>query len=166
VETPRLVLRSFRTTDLDGYAEHLADPITTQFFGGVIDRRAAYRALASGIGFWAMTGGGWWGIELRETGELVGSVGAFFRETSPELEVGWTVYRRYWKQGIATESARAAIGFAFERHPIEHAIAHINPRNAASIRVSQNLGMRYEGEVDFYGETTGRYVIERSAWLA
>jgi|CXWL01.1.fsa_nt_gi RimJ/RimL family protein N-acetyltransferase len=44
----------------------------------------------------------------------------------------------------------------------DRAIAHINPENAASIRVSERLGMRFEGLVDFCGETTGLYVIERS----
>lgn len=166
VETPRLLLRGLRMSDLDGFAEHFADPLAARFVGGVVDRRTAYRMLAAGIGFWVLNGGGWWGVELRETGKLVGTVGAFFRESSPELELGWTVYQRHWRHGFASEAAAAALAFAFERHAVERAVAHIDGANVASIRVSERLGMHYEGEVDFNGETTGRYVIERSALAA
>ena len=38
--------------------------------------------------------------------------------------------------------------------------AHIDPGNTASLRVAANIGMRYEGDADFYGAPTGRYVLE------
>ncbi|MDO9019549.1 MAG: GNAT family N-acetyltransferase [Deltaproteobacteria bacterium] len=162
ITTARLVLRGLRAGDLDAFAENLADPIATEHLGGVVDRRAAWRVLAAGTGFWMLTGAGWWGIALRETGELVGTVGAFFRETpGADLELGWSVFRRHWRRGYASEAAQAALAFGFERHAVPRAIAHIDGRNAASIRVSARIGMTYEGEVDFYGERTGRYVIAR-----
>lgn len=162
VTTARLELRPFRATDLDALAICLADEEASAFVGGVSDRRAAWRTLATGVGLWVLTGGGWWGIEMRETGELVGTMGAFFRETAPEvIELGWTTFRAHWGKGIASEAAQAAMAYAFEAHPIPRVIAHIDGRNAASVRVSQKLGMRYEGEVDFYGEKTGRYVLAR-----
>lgn len=162
ITTPRLLLRSLRGTDLDIFAEALADPIGSEFVGGVVDRRASWRMVAAGVGFWVLDGAGWWGIEMRETGELVGTVGAFFRETTPGvIELGWTVFRKHWRQGIATEAAKAASTYAFERHGVDHVIAHIDPKNLPSVRVSERLGMRYEGEVDFYTEKTGRYVLAR-----
>lgn len=163
VTTPRLVLRGFHTDDFESFAEAFADPIAAQFVGGVADRRAAWRMMATGVGLWALTGGGWWAIEMRDTGAIVGTVGAFFREPpSQVLEMGWTVQRAHWGRGVAREAAKAAAAYAFERHGVKQVIAHIDPLNAASIRVSEYLGMRYEGEVDFYGEKTGRYVLARS----
>lgn len=162
ITTPRLLLRAFRTADLDVFASSFADPVAAEFVGGVVDRRAAWRMLATGVGLWVLTGGGWWAVEMRETGHFVGTVGAFFRESAPDdVELGWTVIRSHWGQGIASEAARAAATYAFETHAVDRLLAHIDPRNLASVRVSAHLGMQYEGEVDFYGERTGRYVLAR-----
>ncbi len=104
---------------------------------------------------------GWWALELRETGEVVGEVGAFLRETSPDFEIGWNLYRRFWGQGFAIEGARAALAYTFEGHRAKRAIAHIASANRASIAVSEKLGMAFEAEVDFFGQPIGRYAIER-----
>ena len=137
VATPRLLLRGFRKGDLDVLAASFGDPESAQFVGGVVDRRGAWRLLAIGVGLWTLTGTGWWAVEEVATGELVGTVGAFVRETPSEwIELGWTVVRSRWGQGIASEAARAAASFAFERHAIPRVVAHIDARNIASVRVS------------------------------
>lgn len=163
ITTARLVLRGYRVSDFDAFAENLADPVATEHLGGA-DRRNAWRILAAGMGAWMLTGAGWWGVTLRDTGELVGTVGAFFREAPfTDLELGWTVFRRHWRRGYASEAAQAALDHAFGRHAVPRAIAHIDPENVASIRVSEHIGMTYEGDVDFYGERTGRYAVARRA---
>jgi RimJ/RimL family protein N-acetyltransferase len=63
-------------------------------------------------------------------------------------------------QVIASEAAAAAVGYGLDAHKRSRAIAHISSTNAASIRVSQRIGMRYERDVDLYFETIGRYAIE------
>lgn len=164
ITTARLVLRGYRVDDFEAFAANLADPVVTEHLEGVVDRRNAWRILAAGTGAWVLNGAGWWGVALRETGELVGTVGAFFREAPwTDLELGWTIFRRHWRRGYASEAAQAALDYGFERHAVPRAIAHIDPRNTASIRVSERIGMAYEGEVDFYGERTGRYVVARRA---
>jgi len=162
VATPRLVLRGFRAEDLEAFAASFADAVASEFVGGIVDRRTAWRMLTSSVGLWLLTGGGWWGVEERATGELVGTVGAFFRETAPDdVELGWTVVRTRWGQGIATEAARAAAGYAFEHQRASCVHAHIDTRNTASLRVAAHLGMQHEGEVDFYGERSNRYTLRR-----
>lgn len=159
--TPRLLLREFRTADFDEYAENMADPEATKFLSGTTDRRTAWRMFSAATGYWVLQGAGWWAIESRETGQVVGDVGAFVRETSPDFELGWTLYRRFWGQGFALEAAKAALAFAFENHHAKRVIAHIAAANAASVSVSRRLGMKYEADVDFFGEPIGRYAIER-----
>jgi len=95
IATERLLLREYRLTDFDVYAENLADPVATAHRGGVVDRRSAWRMFAAKMGFWVLHGAGWWGVELTETREVVGSVGVFYRESSTELEIGWTLYRPF-----------------------------------------------------------------------
>jgi RimJ/RimL family protein N-acetyltransferase len=162
IATPRLLLRELRSGDFDGYAENMADPESTKFLSGVCDRRTAWRLFSSSTGNWVLQGKGWWALELRETGEVVGTVGAFIRETLPDdIELGWTVYRRFWRLGYATEAAGAALAFSFDAYRAPRVIAHIAKANSASVGVSLRLGMKYEGEVDFYGDTIARYVRER-----
>jgi len=112
-------------------------------------------------GSWVLQGAGWWSVEVRETGEVVGDVGAFVRETCPDFEIGWTLYRRFWGRGFAIEAARAALAFTFESLHARRVVAHITAANAASVAVAQRLGMTYESDVDFFGEPIGRYVVER-----
>jgi RimJ/RimL family protein N-acetyltransferase len=161
IRTKRLLLRELRASDFDAFAANLADPLATQYLSGVVDRRSAWRIFASSTGCWMLHGAGWWGVELEESGELVGSVGAFFRERPGDLELGWTMYRRCWGHGYASEAAAAARDFGFEQLEARRVIAHIDAANVASIRVSQHLGMTYEGDVDLYDTVTGRYALER-----
>lgn len=171
IATPRLLLREFRMSDFEAFAENLADPVATEHLSGVADRRAALRIFAAQMGFWMLQGAGWWGIELKETGELVGTVGAFFREpgaspcslrSPPDLELGWVLYRRFWRQGFATEAAAAALAFSVEAHKPSRVIAHISPGNVASIGVSRQLGMHYETDTELHDTVVGRYLIEPS----
>jgi RimJ/RimL family protein N-acetyltransferase len=166
VTTERLLLREQRVDDFDAYVEHMTDPVATEFLTPLADRRAAWRLFAAASGMWMLTGAGWWAIELRASGETIGIVGAFFRETTlgqPDapLELGWSLYRRFWRRGFAREAAAAAMATGFARHAVTRAIAHVDPKNAASVRVAEAIGMRFDGEADFYGSPTARYAVER-----
>jgi RimJ/RimL family protein N-acetyltransferase len=148
--------------DFDAYATNLTDPVATKFTSGLQDRRAAWRSFAAQTGSWLLNGGGWWAVEQREGGAVVGTVGAFFRETDATLvELGWSFYRPYWGQGFASEAAAAALRYALDTHGGRQVVAHISAENFASIGVSKHLGMKYERDVDFYGEPVGRYVLMR-----
>ena len=148
--------------DFGVYAANLADPTATKFMLGPADRRAAWRAFAAQTGSWFLNGGGWWAVEKQEGGAVVGTVGAFFRETTEaDVELGWSLYPAHWGQGFATEAAAAALRYALDTHGARPIVAHILADNVASIGVSKHLGMKYEADVDFYGEPIGRYVITR-----
>jgi RimJ/RimL family protein N-acetyltransferase len=161
ITTARLLLREFREADFEDYAANMADPEATKFLSGGADRRGARRIFQAAAGSWVLQGAGWWSVENRETGEVVGDVGTFLRETCPDYEIGWTLYRRFWGQGFASEAAKAALAFTFESHRAKRVIAHIKAENTASVAVGQRLGMTYESDVDFFGEPIGRYAIER-----
>ncbi|CAN5794176.1 hypothetical protein BH11MYX4_BH11MYX4_07650 [soil metagenome] len=161
ISTDRLLLRELRRADFDRFAENSADPEATTFLSGVSDRRSAWRVYLSATGAWVLDGKGWWAIELRATGEMVGTVGVFVRETAPDHEIGWTVFREHWRKGYAAEAARAALEHAVVHYGAKRVIAFIDPRNVASIGVAEKLGMTYDGVTDFYGEPTSRYAVER-----
>jgi RimJ/RimL family protein N-acetyltransferase len=158
--TERLRLREYRFDDFDAFASHLADPESTAFLGAC-DRHTAWRIFGCQAGLWLLQNAGWWAVEVRATGQLVGTVGAFFREGVPGIEIGWNTFRAFWGQGFASEAAREALRHALEVRGERQAKAFIDARNAASIRVAQHLGLRYDAEAELYGTPVGRYIIER-----
>lgn len=170
--TERLVLRELRASEFEIYAASSADPVAMRFISGAVDRRQAWRTFASMTGGWMLTGAGWWAIELRATGEFIGTVGAFFRETmlgrgaDADLEIGWTVFPQFWRRGFATEAARAALAFGAATHDVRRVIALIDAANVGSIGVAKAIGMVFDGDVDFYGEPSQRYAIERARAVA
>jgi RimJ/RimL family protein N-acetyltransferase len=165
--TERLLLREPRLGDFDTFARFNADAEMMRFLSGVIDRRTSWRLLCALAGNWMLTGAGWWAIELRETGAFIGTVGAFFRgDLGPigpdsDLELGWSLFPPFWRQGYATEAARAALADGMQRHDPRRAIAQIAPTNVASISVAKAIGMSFDEETDFYGEPSVRYAIRR-----
>ena len=154
--TNRLVLREYRMSDFDAFAAHLTDPSTA--FLGAQDRRSAWRIFGMNMGVWLLQGAGWWAIELRESGELVGNIGAFFREGWAEMELGWNTFRPHWGRGFASEAAGEVARYAFEVRRERRVTALIVPANKASLRVAAHIGMTHESDIDFFGEPTGRYV--------
>jgi RimJ/RimL family protein N-acetyltransferase len=160
-QTPRLVLREYRPEDFDAFAAHLADPQATAFIGSA-DRQTAWRIFGCHAGLWLLHGAGWWTVEVRETSELAGTVGAFFREGLAGIEIGWNTYRAHQGKGFASEAAAEAMRYALEVRGEPLVRAFIAPGNTPSVRVAQFLGMRYEAEAELYGKAVGRYTRERA----
>jgi ribosomal-protein-alanine N-acetyltransferase len=52
---------------------------------------------------------------------------------------------RYWNQGYTTEAARRAVIFGFTDLRLHRIKAACFPRNRASARVMEKVGLRYEG---------------------
>jgi len=154
------MLREYRREDFDVFAAHLADPVSAAHLVPA-DRQAAWRIFCSQAGLWLIHGAGWWAVEEKATGRLVGSVGAFFREDSTVMELGWNTYRAFWGQGFATEAAAAALHHAFEsrREPTVRAV--IASSNESSLRVAKRLGLTYEAETEIYGKAVCVYTRER-----
>ncbi|MGH2365094.1 MAG: GNAT family N-acetyltransferase [Chloroflexota bacterium] len=86
------------------------------------------------------------GIELIETGELVGMVrlgieSAVHRSAS----LGYGLRADQWGQGLTTEAAGLLIGFGFETLGLHRVWATHHPENLASRRILDKLGFQEEG---------------------
>lgn len=164
--TDRLRLRPFRKSDIDDYAALKADPEVLRHLGGGMepwDRGRAWRHLAFLIGHWPLAGRGMWAVELKETGTFLGSIGFAAPEGWPGLELAWTLARRWWGHGYATEGAQAALAHAFAVWHEDRVISLIHPENQASIRVAERLGERMEGRIHHFGREMLCYGIDRES---
>ena len=160
LQTERLMLREYRREDFDAFAHHSTNPVSAAHFAPA-DRQAAWRIFCSHAGLWLIHGAGWWAVEEKQTGQLVGSVGAFFREESTVMELGWNTYSAFWGQGFASEAAAAALNYALEIRREPKVRALIASANQSSLRVAQRLGLTYEAETEMHGKAIGIYTRER-----
>jgi RimJ/RimL family protein N-acetyltransferase len=145
LETERLRLRAFRLSDFDDYAEMCGDPEVARHLMTRFSREQSWRHLAFLIGHWALRGYGMWAVEQRETGAFLGRIGFADPDGWPGCELAWTLARRWWGHGYATEGARAALDYAFTALDKDRVISLIRPENHASIRVAERLGESLQG---------------------
>jgi RimJ/RimL family protein N-acetyltransferase len=166
--TTRLLLRMFRDSDLEDYAEMCADAEVMRYLGlgKPLSRAEAWRNMAMMVGHWQLRGYGMWAVEERESGALIGRIGCWQPEGWPDFEIGWMLRRACWGCGYATEGARAALDYAFLRLHRPRVISLIYPENAASIRVAERLGSRLEGTTEVMGCAALVYRLRREDWLA
>lgn len=142
LETERLILRSPRAEDLDGFAAFAADEVAARFLGGPQERHGAWRSLASMRGSWALHGFGPFSVIEKSSGRWVGRLGPWRPEGWPGGEILWGVAREAWGRGYAPEGAAAAIDWTFDNLGWDEVIHCIDPENAASIAVARKLGSR------------------------
>ena len=87
-----------------------------------------------------------WGIELIETGRLIGTIGyMWWNRENRSAEVGYSLSRAHWNQGLMTEALREVIRFGFDEMHLNRIEAQHEVVNPASGRVMEKVGMRREG---------------------
>jgi RimJ/RimL family protein N-acetyltransferase len=86
-------------------------------------------------------------VELRDSGELVGHVNVMVDAPNRQGEIGFIFDPAHQGNGYATEAARALLGHAFEHYGLHRVHGRLEPRNAASARVLEKLGMRREAHL-------------------
>ena len=128
---PRVMAFFPRTYTLDECAEGLA--------------RIRAHFLAHGFGLWA--------VSVTGGAPFVGMIGlavpGFEAAFTPCVEVGWRLAVAHWGRGYATEGARAALDYGFERAGLREIVSFTTVENHRSRRVMERLGMHRNPEEDF-----------------
>jgi RimJ/RimL family protein N-acetyltransferase len=94
--------------------------------------------------------GGCWAVERKSDGVVAGTVLLVpLPDGEGEFEVGWHFHPDSWGQGLATESAGAALRWGFG-HGLCEVFAVVKPANARSLAVCRRLGMRPLGTTSKY----------------
>lgn len=161
--TERLRLRPFHQSDVDDYAALYADPEVVRYLGGggPWDPGRAWRHMAFLLGHWQLGGSGMWAVERKEAGPFIGIIGFAEPAGWPGCELAWTLARRWWGNGYATEGARAALAHAFGVWRKDRVISLIHPENRASIRVAERIGETLQGRRHHLGREMLCYAIDR-----
>jgi RimJ/RimL family protein N-acetyltransferase len=173
LDTPRLRLRAWREADLAPFAALNADPAVVEFLPGPLSRAESDGLVERFRAHFAAHGFGRWAVERRDDGRFIGFVGIsqvpFEAPFAPGLELAWRLARDSWGHGFATEAARAAAGFAFDRLGVAGLLAFTVPANQRSRAVMVRLGMTHDPAEDFdhpllpEGHPLRRHVLYRLA---
>jgi len=100
-----------------------------------------------------------WCIELKETGEVIGTIGYMWHQSEHNsVEVGYSLSRKYWNQGIMTEALERVLHYSFMDLQLHRVEAQFETDNPASGAVMKKCGLKYEGTLRGRLFNKGRYV--------
>ena len=173
LETDRLCLRPFTPADagtvraLAGDARvaattlNIPHPYPEGAAEGWIDTHAEAAALGRRYVF---------AIVRTSDAALLGGIALHVEAAHRRGELGYWLGVPYWGQGYMSEAARRVAAFGFEKVGLNRLQATYLPRNPASGRVMEKVGMTYEGtlrEYAFKGDTpedVTMYAMLRADW--
>lgn len=161
LRTKRLLLREARLSDYDDIHVYGADPQVVRFMDWGPNTP---EVTAQALGGWVAMSAQWprdevnLVVELLETGRAIGAIRlSIYSKADRTGDFGYTFNKDYWRQGIATEAARAIIETAFTTLGLHRIFATCDVRNAGSYGVMEKLGMRREGTLLQNHEVRGRW---------
>ena len=160
IETSRLVLRPLELSDAPAIYAYQSNPEVHRYMSS--EPPASVEVAAEPIGKWlalpAEQRRPCWVMVLRENDRIVGTIS--FNQLSREEhngQLGYEVARDQWGKGIATEAVRAVVSYGFDTMRLNRIAAYCWDCNAASQRVMEKAGMRYEGTLRQLRHAKGAY---------
>ncbi|MDR0898632.1 MAG: GNAT family N-acetyltransferase [Oscillospiraceae bacterium] len=161
LSTQRLLLRRMTMADAADVYAYSRDPEVSRHVlwdahRSISESRAYLRYI---LRQYRMSEPSSWGIIHKETGRLIGTIGfMWWNHEYRSAEVGYSLSRAYWNQGLMTEALRAILRFGFDEMGLHRIEAQHETSNPASGRVMQKVGMRLEGVLRGRLYNKGRFV--------
>jgi RimJ/RimL family protein N-acetyltransferase len=158
LETERLILRPWRAEDRAPFAAINREPDVVRYLNPMTDEQC-YAMLDRIDQQFHEHGWGFWALEHKQTGQLIGMCGlnqvgweAFF---TPAVEIGWRLSTAWQGAGYAREAAEKALDFAFNTLSLDRVVAFTVPANTNSWGLMRRLGMEQIGTFDHPGLPEG-----------
>lgn len=141
IETERLVLRPLDEADLDDIVAEVNDFAVSRMLARVpfpYSRADAEDFLAAN-----RRRSGDFNLVLAKGGKAIGCMGLADLEST--CEFGYWLGRAHWRQGLASEAARAFLALSFDGLGVETITSGVFADNPASLRVQEKLGFEKTG---------------------
>ncbi|WP_316861530.1 GNAT family N-acetyltransferase [uncultured Cohaesibacter sp.] len=173
LETSRLLIREWKDSDLEPFADLNADPIVMEHLPGQIAKADSDAMAGRIIAHFETHGFGLYALEVKESGQFIGytglSVPKFEAPFMPAIEIGWRMARSAWGFGYATEAARAVLVHATGPLGLSNIVSFTVPQNTRSRAVMERIGLKHDPQGDFdhpafeHGHRLRRHVLYRMA---
>lgn len=161
IQTDRLLLRKLTLHDAEAVFAYSRDPevarhVLWDAHRTIGESRAYIRYM---LRRYRMTEPASWGIELKESGFIIGTIGfMWIQDDNRAAEVGYSLSRNYWGRGIMTEALGAVLDYSFNTLNLNRVEAIHELANPASGAVMRKCGMLHEGTLREKLMNKGRYV--------
>lgn len=150
LETERLILRELNTNDAEFILRLLNTPTWLKFIGDkkVHTIEDAKNYLVNGpIESYKMNGFGLWLIILKKDSTPIGMCGLINRESLDDIDIGFALLPEHEKLGYGFEVASATMRYARNVLGINKIVAITDPKNIASIKLLNKIGLQFEKTV-------------------
>ncbi|MFJ8260975.1 GNAT family N-acetyltransferase [Rummeliibacillus sp. NPDC094406] len=153
LETERLVLRELLEDDAQGLLNCFSNEDVLRYYGQkpLVDKGQVKNIIRNFSINYKEKRGIKWGIELKETEEIIGTIG--FHDWSSEhkrAEIAYALLPEYWGNGYATEAVLKVISYGFNELDLTRIGAVVFTENTASNLLLAKLGFNKEGVLRNY----------------
>lgn len=169
IETRRLLLRPVTLQDATDMYKYANDEETTRF---VFPTHQSITDTTISIANYFMAAPlGKYGIELKETQQLIGTADLRILEEQDIAEIGYTLNKKYWGRGFVPEACQALLKLGFEELNLIRIYAYHDVENPNSGRVMEKIGMKQEGLIPDARRSKGRVIsvvlrgLTKKEWL-
>ncbi|PDT00741.1 GNAT family N-acetyltransferase [Rhizobium chutanense] len=115
--------------------------------------------LARDIKHWKEHGFGRWAAETEDA--LIGFGGVTISRDFDGLNLSYHLQPESWGRGYATELVKETLAFAFDDLHADRVMGLVRSANAASKRILEKCGFRFEREVMLHGAPTNLHTIDK-----
>ena len=166
IQTPRLLLRRLKKNDAEEIFGLRSDAQTMRYIGKdlAVSLSDAVQFIGNINESLITNNGILWAIESKEfPGKLIGYIGHWrLIKEHYRAEVGYMLYRDYWRKGIMKEALAEVVDYGFNEMKLHSIEARINPQNLASAGLLESNGFvreAYLKEDFFYNGVFGDTAI-------
>ena len=147
----RVLLRPFETADVPAAHTVYGDDEVMRFVGegGAVSPEVTARMVEDYRRHQDEHGFAFWAVMARDTGELIGDAG--LEVTGHGVELGYTLSRRWWGRGLATEAASLCMEAAVGPLSLGQVVALVDADHPTSARVLEKLGFTDRGRTTAHG---------------
>ena len=165
LETQRLILREFQTSDFEFIIELVNSPDWLRFIGDrqIKTQEQAISYLNNGpLKSYADNGFGLSCVILKETQLPIGMSGLIKRTNFEFPDLGFAFLPNYIGKGYGFEIAQAILEYANKQLLLKTISAIVSKDNESSISLLNKLGFKNESTITFSGETEELFLFNIS----
>ena len=142
-------LRQITPNDAENYFFYMNHPNVSEYIN-VTNRVKSVEHASSELLYWGglfpTKRGIYWGIALKDTNKLIGTVGYnSLMLFNKKCEISYDLDHNYWGKGVMIRSLKEILKYSFEVLQLKRVQATIVKTNKRSIKLLEKLGFTKEG---------------------
>ena len=145
IKTSRLGLRNWIESDIEPANIMNANSKVREFFPNTLSKEETIRFIRQMQAHFDKYGFCYFAVDRLDTKEFIGFIGlmnqTYQTSFTPFVDIGWRLLQNAWRNGFATEGAKACLDYAFAELKLTKVYAIAPELNKKSQHIMQKLGM-------------------------